>query len=78
MLIVFLCCWGVLLFQGFRLMATAAEIKALIVEIGDDLDEVIAKLENATGGLTATEAQEIADMLKPIAAKVPEPEEPPV
>ena len=59
------------------IMATSAEIKALIAEIGDDLDEIIAKLEAATGGLTAAEAQEIADLLKPIAAKVPEPEAPP-
>jgi hypothetical protein len=60
-----------------QIMATAAEIKALIAEIGDDLQEVIDKLEAATGGLTAAEAQEIADLLKPIAAKVPEPEAPP-
>jgi polyhydroxyalkanoate synthesis regulator phasin len=60
-----------------QIMATAADIKALIAEIGDDLQEVIDKLEAATGGLTAEEAQEIADLLKPIAAKVPEPEAPP-
>ncbi len=67
-----------LVYQGTQIMATAAEIKALIAEIAGDLDEVIAKLEGATGGLTAAEAQEIADLLKPIAEKVPEPVEPPV
>ena len=63
--------------QGVRLMATAAEIKALIAEIAGDLDEVIAKLENS-GGLSEAEAQEIADQLRGVAGKVPEPVEPPV
>ena len=65
-----------IVFQGSHIMATAAEIKALIAEIGGDLDEVIAKLENS-GGLSAAEAQEIADSLRLIGDKVPEPVEPP-
>jgi predicted PurR-regulated permease PerM len=81
----------VVITQGVWIMATAAEIKALVeeiktiaVEVGGDLDEVIEKLNNS-GGLSAAEAQEVADSLttlrdslRSIGDKVPEPEEPPV
>ena len=72
-------------------MATAAEInakldrqEALATEIHDDLKEVVDLLANS-GGLSAAEAQGIADRLdgnvtklEEIAAVVPEPVEPPV
>jgi hypothetical protein len=72
-------------------MATAAEInakldrvEAVALEVKDDLQEVVDLLANATGGLTAAEAQGIADRLdahvtslEAIAAVVPEPEAPP-
>ena len=49
-------------------------IKALIAEIGGDIDEVLEKLENIPDeGLTKEEAEEIKASLETIAAKVPEP-----
>ena len=54
------------------------KVKALINEIGEDIQEVLDKLANASEeGLSKEEVEEIVAMLEPIAAKVPEPVDPP-
>ena len=61
--------------EGLNTMSEKGDqAKALITEIGTDLQSVLDKLAGFTDGLTATETQEIIDMLTPIAAKVPTPE----
>ncbi len=60
--------------EGLNTMSEKGDkVKGLITEIGTDLQSVLDKLAGFTDGMTATEVQEVIDMLQPIADKVPTP-----
>lgn len=57
-------------------MTQAQVLGGILVEIGGDLDELLARLEELAGGATAEEMAELIAQARAIGDKVPEPEPP--